>query len=181
MCRPSPVASRPGGLLRMGAGGQHSFQCRGSHPQKQVPGHWHRPVLSGDSQDTQLSSPSHALPDPRRKQRDTDKWPGFFLLSPWAREHGFKLKLQSRATPVGLGETRDMQILGGSMHCPPPRSERRGGAPGPCPCPLPLCLSAWVQHATADPRCCCPGWAPFLSRARVRLSLVPGRARPGFG
>lgn len=31
------------------------------------------------SQGRQLSSSSHGLPDPRRKQRDTDKWPDFFF------------------------------------------------------------------------------------------------------
>lgn len=44
------------------------------HPQEQAPA-LAGFIFPGDSQDRQLSTPSRARPDPRRKQRDTDKWP----------------------------------------------------------------------------------------------------------
>lgn len=48
---------------------------------EQAPGHWHSLSFWG-LRGRQLSSPSHTPPDPRRKQRDSDKWP-VFPLSPW--------------------------------------------------------------------------------------------------
>ena len=44
---------------------------------EQAPGHWHSLTFWG-LRGRQLSSPSHTPPDPRRKQRDSDKWPAFF-------------------------------------------------------------------------------------------------------
>lgn len=72
---PGACAQAPG--QRLSCWAQPGSEC----PRVMPPGStWprHRFLLSGDSQDRQLSTPSHTLPDPRRKQRDTDTWTDFF-------------------------------------------------------------------------------------------------------
>lgn len=77
---------------------------------EQAPGHWHSLTFWG-LRGRQLSSPSHTPPDPRRKQRDSDKWPAFF---PFLLGHCVP------SLPVGCLE---------SLFCPWPQSVGKAWPP----------------------------------------------------